>query len=350
MQGLIRAAVVGVGAFGRHHARVYHELREQGVELVGLVDIDPEGPRALADQYGVPLVSSVAALPVRPDVVSVAVPTSQHREVAEPLLRSGIHCLVEKPVAGCTRDARELVKASVAGSAHLQVGLVERFNPVAAALDRLGEPPVYIEVHRLAPWTGRATDVGVVMDMMIHDLDLLNHVVGEESSNVQAVGVSIASDHEDVVNARVIYPGGCVANVTASRVAEKRMRRVRVFGRGGYLRLDFDARQADLRRFPRRRPAWGQKVAGLAARGAVIDPGRVSGVRPRFEEQIQTERLPIGNGEPLRGEIEALLAGVREGISPRVGGPEGLRALALAERILTMVAADEGHQLAVQHA
>ena len=174
----LRAAVVGAGAFGRHHARIYSEMAAEGVRLVGLVDIDPRGPRALAERLDVPLVGSIGALPEPVDLVSVVVPTTAHRSVAAPLLRQGIHCLVEKPIADSTPDARALVEAADLGGACLQVGHVERFNPVMAAVDRLGEAPLYIEVHRLAPFRARATDVGVVMDLMIHDLDILHHLVG----------------------------------------------------------------------------------------------------------------------------------------------------------------------------
>ncbi len=341
----LRAAVVGVGAFGRHHARIYRDLELQrargeggaDVRLIGLVDIDLDGPRAVADRLHVPLVRSLDDLPERPDIVSVAVPTSVHRRIAEPLLRSGVSCLVEKPVAGSTCDARALVGAAEAGGAQMQVGLVERFNPVTAALDKLGSPPVYIEVHRLAPFPGRATDVGVVMDMMIHDLDLVSHIAGEEAIDVQAVGVSLASDHEDVANARITFPSGCVANVTASRVAQQRMRRIRIFAQHAYMSLDYDRREARIVSRSRREEDWSALFADLAARGVDLEPGRVNGAGPDFEALLQTERIPITDGEPLREEILALLTAIRTGRRPVVGGMEGLRALRLAERILADV-------------
>jgi predicted dehydrogenase len=336
----LRAAVIGVGAFGRHHARIFHEMGGEDVRLVGLVDLDVEGPRPIADSLGVPLVSSVDELPGGVDVVSVAVPTTAHRRVAEPLLRRGVHCLVEKPIAGSTADAQALVNAAESAQACLQVGLVERFNPVTAALDRLGDAPIYVEVHRLAPFPARALDVGVVMDLMIHDLDILNHLVGEEAQDVRAVGVCISGEHEDVVNARVTFPSGCVANLTASRVSDQRMRRIRIFTRSGYLSLDYDGREARIVR-PRRRKiaGWGEQIADLAARPALLDDTRTSGRRPAFEELLRTERLRIDDAEPLRAEIESLVDAVRHGRRPSVCGVDGLRALGLAERILASIRA-----------
>ncbi len=318
-------------------------MASQGVRLVGLVDSEPDGagPRSVARDLGVPLVSSLAQLPQAPDLVSVAVPTNAHRQVAEPLLARGVHCLVEKPIAGSTRDARALVSAAERGGAHLQVGLVERFNPVMAVAGRLQEAPRYIEVHRLAPHTGRATDVGVVMDLMIHDLDLVNHLVGEEAVSVEAVGVTVVGPCEDVANARITYPSGCVANVTASRAAERPVRRLRLFSPGGYLSLDYGNREARLVRTPA--PGWGESVAGLAARAVGLGGGRASGRPTPFEEALSTERLVLDDREPLRAEIEALVRTARGDASPHASGVEGLRALALAERVLGSIQSGRSH-------
>lgn len=309
MKPVLRAAVVGVGAFGRHHARIYHELAAEGVRLVGLVDIDPEGPKDLAEKFGVPLVRTVDDLPESVDVVSVAVPTVDHRAVAEPLLSRGVHCLVEKPLAGSSTDAEALVRAAEAGNAVLQVGLVERFNPVRSALDCLGARPAFVEVHRLALFSPRANDVSVVMDLMIHDLDLLHLLIGEEAERIEAVGVPVVGPHEDIVNARISFPSGCVANVTASRVSLQRMRRFRIFSRDGYLSLDYDSQKAVLVRPPH-------------------------GMPPATDGVFEIEEIPIHDAEPLREEIVALVEAIREGRRPSVGGREGLDALRLTERIL----------------
>lgn len=345
---VLRAGVIGVGAFGRHHARIFRELEQAqgGVRLVGLVDIDPVGPREVSDRLGVPLVPHVAALPEPVDVVTIAVPTLDHRAVAEPLLRRGVHCLVEKPLAGSSADAEALMSAAKAGNAILQVGLVERFNPVMAALDRLGAPPAFVEVHRLAPYPNRSVDVGVVMDMMIHDLDLLNLVVGEEAERVEAVGVPVVGPHEDLANARITFASGCVANVTASRVSLHRMRRFRIFSRDGYLALDYDTRQALLVVPPRGSGGAGAPVASwervrlvLEESGGDIDRAlerlhREAFEAPALPKGFLVEPLEIGDAEPLREEIAALVDAIRQGRRPRVGGGEGLRALRLAERIL----------------
>ena len=308
--GEIRAAVIGVGSFGRHHARILHELAPEGVRLVGLVDVDLDGPRDIAERYGVPLVQHVDALPESVDVVSVAVPTADHRQVAEPLLEQGVHCLVEKPVAGSRADAEALVAAARKGGAVLEVGLVERFNPVRSALDRMGAAPAFLEVHRLAPFTRRSTDVGVVMDLMIHDLDLVSHLVGEDAERIDAVGVPVFGPHEDLANARITFPSGCVANLTASRASLQRMRRFRVFSREGYLSLDYDHQRALLVRPPDAPPS-AQSLAALAM-----------------------EELPIHDAEPLREELVALVRAVREGRGPGAGWEDALRALGLAEQIL----------------
>lgn len=330
----VRTAVVGVGAFGRHHARIYGELRDQGVRLVGLVDVDATGPLELARRLGVPLVPRLEDLPGPVDLVSVAVPTIDHRRIAEPLLARGVSCLVEKPVAGSTVDAQALVDAARRGGALLQVGLVERFNPVLEALSRLGGRPVFLEVHRLAPFSFRGADTGVVMDLMIHDLDILNHLVGEDPERVDAVGVPVISAHEDIVNARLTYPSGAVANVTASRVSLQKMRRVRIFTREAYMSLDYDHREALLVRRSKRLTEW------MGHRDAAPPPSA-------FTDLLDTEMVAIPAGEPLKEEIVAAVEAVRSGCAPRVGGDEGLRALKLAERILAEV---RGHPVPAEAA
>ncbi len=333
----LRTAVIGVGAFGRHHARIYREMADIGVRLVGLVDIDPVGPREVADRLGVPLVPHVGQLPEAVDLVSVAVPTTVHRRIAEPLLLRGIHCLVEKPIAGSSQDAGALVQAAESSGACLQVGLVERFNPVLAAVERLGEPPLYIEAHRLAPLSTRNLDVGVVMDLMIHDLDILHHIVREQATSVSAVGVSLTGRHEDLANARITFPSGCVAHVTASRVSQQRTRTLRIFTRSGYLSLDYDRREARIVRPTRQARVWAQRVADLAARPADLGekPGRAE--PPLQGELLETEWLPIHEAEPLRAELEAAVRRIRgEGLRG-ARGQDGLRALNLAELILAEV-------------
>ena len=333
----LRAAVIGVGSFGRHHARIYGELAAQGIELAGLVDIDPDGPRPLADRLGVPLVSNFEALPGRIDLVSIAVPTTVHRSIAEPLLRRGVHCLVEKPVAGNTREAQALVDAARAGGARLQVGLVERFNPVLQALDRLGEPPVYIEAHRESPPTLRVTDVGVVLDLMIHDLDIVGHIVGAKVIDVQATAVRVLGAHEDIANARLTYANGCVASVTASRVAERRTRTLRVFTRQGFLDLDYDRREAFLVRpvaWDRgAQGAWETRIRHLANRRPAV--GEV--VLPRFEDVWSGSASPWSIASPCAQKSSPSSRPFVADTPPPWVAEDALRALGQAERILEAV-------------
>ena len=333
LAGVPRVAVVGVGAFGRHHARIYGELTQAGeAVLVGLVDRDPTRAKELADRWNVPVVSRVEDLPGPVDAVTVAVPTSFHLSVAEPLLARGVHCLVEKPIAADVAEAERLVAAARRGGAVLQVGHVERFNPVMAAVDRLKIRPVFLEVHRLAPYTFRSSDVGVVTDLMIHDLDIVLHLVGEEPVRVDAVGVPVIGPREDIANARLEFPSGAVANVTASRVSINKMRKIRLFSRDAYVSLDYDKRQALLVR----KSAKLSKAELERAAGASGDLTGLAGAD--FGDLLSTDMLPIDEAEPLKEEIRSFLHSVRTGTPPKVGGEAGARALGLAQRILASIA------------
>ncbi len=303
--------------------------------LVGLVDRDVEKARPHADAWGVPVVARIEDLPEAPDAVTVAVPTVFHRAVAEPLLRRGVHCLVEKPIAATSDEARLLVEAARAGGAVLAVGHVERFNPVMTAVERLGMKPRFLEVHRLAPYTFRSADVGVVMDLMIHDLDIVLHLVGEEPSGVDAVGVPVIGPREDIANARLQFPSGAVANVTASRVSLTKMRKVRVFGPDAYVSLDYDKRQAVLVRTTDKLDAVRRDPKAAAAAAA-------AGSGLAFTDFVRSEFLTIDEAEPLKEELRSFLGAVRDGTPPRVPGEQGARALTLAERILASIGARPG--------
>jgi predicted dehydrogenase len=326
-----RVAVVGVGGFGRHHARIYGELSQAGeCKLVGLVDRDVSKAKELADRFGVVAVARVEDLPEPPDAVTIAVPTSLHRAVAEPLLMRGVHCLVEKPIAATSEEAKGLVAAARRGGAVLAVGHVERFNPVMTAVERLGVRPVFLEVHRLAPYSFRSSDVGVVMDLMIHDLDIVLHLVGADPTRVDAVGVPVIGPREDIANARLEFPGGAVANVTASRVSLSKMRKIRVFSKDAYVSLDYDKRQASLVKKTARLDAVRGDSAAMAAAAAAGPLG--------FASLLDTQMLPIDDAEPLKEEIRSFLVAVRDGVAPRVAGEQGAKALELAERILAEIA------------
>ena len=332
--GVPRVAVIGVGAFGRHHARIYGELTQAGeARLIGLIDREPARSKELGDRLNVPVVPRLEDLPEPVDAVTVAVPTKAHRAVAEPLLARGVHCLVEKPIAADVAEAAALVAAARRGGAVLQVGHVERFNPVMAAVDRLRIQPVFLEVHRLAPYTFRSADVGVVTDLMIHDLDIVLHLVGEEPVRVEAVGVPVIGPHEDIANARLEFPSGAVANVTASRVSLNKMRRIRLFSKDAYVSLDYGKHEALLvRKSEKLTRAELERVAGASG-----DLAGLAGAD--FGELLSTEMLPIDEVEPLKEELRSFLGCVRSGTMPQVGGEAGARALALAERILAAIAA-----------
>jgi predicted dehydrogenase len=302
----LRAAVVGCGHFGRFHAQKYHELPE--VELVAVVDSDPRIAGALASELGVEAAGEVAALAGRIDAASVVVPTRDHRAVAGELLDLGVHVLVEKPLAGTLDDAAALVELAAARGRILQVGHLERFNAAIMALaDVLGEP-MFIESHRLASFKPRGTDVDVILDLMIHDIDLIQQLVRAPLARVDAVGVPVLSSRDDIVNARLHFESGCVVNVTASRVSLKSERKMRLFQRDAYVSIDFLAREAT-----------------IARRGAgEMFPG---------VPDIRVEQRHFEANDALRLEIQAFLAAVRGEQPVAVTGEDGLRALDTALRI-----------------
>jgi len=302
----IRAAVVGCGHFGGHHADKYAARHD--ATLVAVVDRDPAAAQSLADRLGVAALTSVEALIGRVDAVSVAVPTSAHAAVASRLLEGGLHVLVEKPIAASLDEAGALIDLAARRGRVLQVGHLERFNPAMLALDDVIEAPLFIESHRVAPFSPRGTDVDVVLDLMIHDIDLIQLLVGRPLAAVDAVGVPVLSGHDDIANARLRFEGGCIANVTASRVSFKSERRMRLFQRDAYISIDFAAGNATIAR----------RDADAAA---AIVPG------------VALERRSFEARDALMLEIEAFLAAIRGERPVAVSGEDGRRALETALRI-----------------
>lgn len=321
------AAVFGVGHLGRHHARILAETA--GVRLVAVVDPDPERGRAAAAKAGCAWCARAEELTARPDVAVVAVPTTQHVAVAGGLLRAGVSCLVEKPLAPDEAGCRELIAAAEAGRATLAVGHVERFNPAIRRAMELGIRPRFIEAHRLAPYPFRATDVGVVLDLMIHDLDLALAWTGSEIVSLDAVGGAVLSASEDIASVRLRFADGSAANLTASRLSLKPMRRFRVFGPDCYVSVDSRDRYALL---VRKSPGF--SPAAVAAAAGAADP------QAAFRDLVQAEELTLVEDEPLRAELDDFLAAVREGRAPLVPGVDGLRAVAAARRVAEALAAD----------
>jgi predicted dehydrogenase len=328
MKNPLKVAVVGVGHMGRNHARIYGEL--DGCELVGVVDKDLDRARQVAGQHGGQAVSRFADLTTSVDAASVAVPTVYHAEVAIPLLERGIAVLVEKPLAPDAVSARQLVEAARKHGCLLQVGHSERFNPVVQAMLRMQVAPRFIETHRISPFTFRSADIGVVFDMMIHDIDIVLHLVRQRECTIDAVGVAVLGPYEDVANARIRFAGEAVANLTASRLALKTERKIRVFCPTAYLSMDY------------------QKKSGVAIKLADnLDLIRMAKER-NFEDlsqmqaldfgsMLKVEPLAVDDVEPLRAEIGSFLESVRTGHGGGVSAEEGCAAVELAERITTAV-------------
>ena len=324
--GRLRVGVVGVGHLGRHHARVL--AGTEGVELVAVADARIEQARAVAGPLGVAATDDYRELIGRVDAVSVAVPTALHREVAGAFLGRGIPAMVEKPLAGDLAAAEELVALAAANAAVLQVGHIERFNPALAALEGLRLRPKYIAAERLGTYTFRSTDIGVVLDVMIHDLDLILAQVAAPVRSVAAVGLSVFGRHEDVANARIEFADGCVADVTASRCSDRAVRALRLWGAEGYVGVDLLARKAKLVR-----PSERLRRGDLDMEG--VDLSRPEAVRERlFGRVLRVDHVQGEGREALALELEDFVRAVRTGSRPRVGGDEALRAMRLADQVL----------------
>jgi len=321
---LIQVAVIGAGHMGRHHARVYSQI--PGVKLAAVIDKDLERANEIASQFGAAALRNISEFKSEIHAASVAVPTVYHAEVAIPLMERGISVLVEKPLAPDAASARQLVRESQRTGRIMHVGHSERFNPVVQAMLRMEVTPRFIETHRISPFTFRSADIGVVFDMMIHDLDIVLHLVGEKKCAIDAVGVNVLGPCEDVANARLRFSGQTVANLTASRLALKTERKIRVFCPTAYLSMDY------------------QKKSGIAIKLADnVDLIRMARER-NFEDlsqfanldfgsMLKIEPLVVDDVEPLRMEIESFVESVRTGQSKGVTAEEGLAAVELAEQI-----------------
>ncbi len=298
--------MIGAGVFGRHHLRILS--KSDSAELAGVVDIDSERAAAATAEYGCPAYASPAELAGKIDAAVVAVPTSLHAEVGCALLESGADVLVEKPIAADLASARRLVDTAARHGRILQVGHLERFNPAVTALKKIVRLPLFFEIHRLSLFSPRSLDVDVVLDLMIHDLDIVLDLAGMMPEEIRAAGISILSDKVDIANVRLAFPGGCIANLTASRVSTERVRKLRLFQPHQYISLDYQKQEA---------------VAFT-----------VSG-----SQQIGFQPLAVAKEEPLRLEVESFLDAVARRARPLVPGEEGLRALEVALAILDKIEA-----------
>ncbi len=306
----LRTAVIGVGYLGRFHAQKYAQL--PGSQLVAVVDANVEAARRVAAELNVAACTDSAEVLDRVDAVSIAVPTPLHFEIGRAALERGVHVLMEKPIATTVAEARALVELAREKRCVLQVGHLERFNPaIVAAANRL-RTPRFVESHRLAPFKQRGTDVSVVLDLMIHDIDLIQELVGEPIESIDAVGATVFSGETDIVNARIRFRGGCVANTTASRISLKQERKIRIFQDDAYLSIDMQ-----------------QKILTVIRKkdaAPVESPAQVSIEEESFDQ-----------GDALLAEIEAFLRAIREGTAPVVTGEDGLRALETAMQITRLI-------------
>lgn len=299
----LRVGVAGTGYLGQHHVRIYSELA--GCELAGIFEVDDGRAGEIAKLYGCPRFSSIEELGENCDAVSVVVPTDRHCEVAVPLLEKGCHLLIEKPLCSNLEEAEKILSAAKKHGRFVQVGHVEHFNPVMAFLEQAVDQPRYISADRLAPFQPRGTEVGVVLDLMIHDIGIVLQLVKSPVERIESVGVNVLSPTEDIANARILFENGCVANLNASRVSLKKLREIRVFQSSAYLSLDFMNQSGHLIR----------KDGATLAR----------------------EDIPIERDEPLKLELSAFLQSIREATDPKVGAVLGRSALEVAIAITDQV-------------
>jgi predicted dehydrogenase len=303
----VRTAVIGVGYLGRFHAQKY--VMAEAAELVAVVDADAETRERVAKETGCRPVADFRELFGQVDAVSIATPTPLHHAIAMDCLEHGLHVLVEKPITETLEEARELVATAAKKHRVLQVGHLERFNAAIVALEGELRPPRFIESHRLAAFKARGTDVNVVLDLMIHDIDLIQSLVGAPIESIDAVGTSVFSAGLDIANARIRYANGCVANTTASRVSMKQERKLRLFQDDAYISIDLQ-----------------QKVLTIVRKPVNAAPG-----------QVTIEERSYDQGDALKLEIEAFLESIVRGTPPAVSGEDGLRALETAIRITELV-------------
>jgi predicted dehydrogenase len=308
MSEKLRTAVIGVGHLGREHARVYSTLERS--ELVAVCDVDEDAGHKVAERYGTRFVSDYHELFGEVDAVSIATPTLNHCEIALDCIDAGINVLVEKPIAHSLAEADSMISLADTKGAVLQVGHIERFNPAFRALQPQIKEPRFFEVHRMGIFTPRSLDIDVVMDLMVHELDIVTTLVGREVTKLEAVGIPILTPRIDLANARLEFEGGCIANITASRVAGERLRKLRVFQPYEYFSLDYADQQVSMCR--------------------LVQSG---GGRP----EIVAGMLEVEKKEPLAAEINHFLECVLSRTQPMVTGRDGRKALALATEVLQKI-------------
>jgi predicted dehydrogenase len=331
----LRVAVLGTGALGKEHARIYSELAHAGiVDFVGVFDVSAEAAKRVADKLRTRVFTSVADAAASADALSIVTPTVTHFDLAKQLLTQGKHVLVEKPMTDNTAQAAELIQIAQQHRCVLQVGHVERFNPVFKYLETVATQPRFIETHRLSPYPARSTDIGVVLDLMIHDLDVVLAFVKSPVVSVDAVGIPVLSKSEDIANARLRFANGCVANLTVSRISPERMRKIRVFSgpqNTCYISLDYRAQEGFIYRIARDDEEESSLLKKLLASKDTTIVSEFAGKR------IVREPVPITKEEPLKQELLHFVECVRERQTPRVSGESAKQALDLAFEITRQI-------------
>jgi predicted dehydrogenase len=310
-----RVGVAGVGAIGRNHARIMAELAAQSagaIEFSAIFEADAVRAAEFAAQYAVHASTTLEDFASRVDAATIAVPTIFHRSVAEPLIERGIHVLIEKPISESYDEAQALIGAAAQRGVVLQVGHIERFNPVLEQLERRMNHPRFIEVHRLSPFPNRSMDIGVVLDVMIHDIEIVLHLVKSELVQIDAVGIAVLTHREDIANARLKFANGCIANITASRISPEKLRKIRVFQEDCYLSLDYQEQSG-----------WIYRKDGM---------------------QIVREAVEVEKDEPLKREIASFVDCARRGCGPLVSGQQGAEAVRIALQITDQIAAAKALQ------
>ncbi len=339
MQEPIRVAVVGTGALGSQHVRLYSELAQAGqVRIAGIYDQNQETAAALARQYSVTAADSLDTLVQSAEAFSIVTPTVTHFDLAKQLIQADKHVLVEKPMTETTEQAAELVALSRQHKTVLQVGHVERFNPVFNYLQQAATQPRFIEAHRLSPFPARSTDIGVVLDLMIHDLDVVLAFVKSPVASVEGVGITVLSTSEDIANARLRFENGCVANLTASRISPERMRKIRVFSSGDpatYVSLDYREQEGFIYRIARD----GEEESSLFRKLLATQKKDFKVISEFAGQRIVREPVPIRKEQPLKLELESFVDCVQASQTPVVTGESAKQALELAIEITEQIRA-----------
>lgn len=327
----VKVSVIGTGSLGKEHVRIYSDLHKaKQVNFVGVYDVANDTARRLAEKYRVRLFDSVEQAARESDAISIVTPTTTHFSLAKTALLKSKHLLVEKPMTDSATQAAELVQLAQQHNCVLQVGHVERFNPIFKYLQKVATEPRFIEVHRLSPYPARSTDIGVVLDLMIHDLDIVLAFVKSAVTSVDAVGIPVLSKSEDIANARLRFANGCVANLTASRISPEKMRKIRVFSSGpivSYISLDYRAQEGFISRIARD----GEKESSVLKK---LLRARDSTIVSEFGgKRIVREPVPIEKDEPLKLELQHFVQCVRARRTPVVSGESAKQALDLAFEI-----------------